>query len=166
MLTPGPITTYRYTDHFKATAVRLSELPGVSVADVAESLYSPLSCCLADADWRERAEPQVPALARLGLTWGLAPMAAFRKLMFTTALTWLAIGICVAAAGILFTFPADPMIWQAATWTLVAALCALLVLVVVLGYVMATNQATRTWRRITPFLIGVACLAPVAVGLF
>lgn len=36
---PGPRTTYRYTDHFKATAVRLSELPGVSVADVAESLY-------------------------------------------------------------------------------------------------------------------------------
>ena len=36
---PGPRTTYRYTDHFKATAVRLSELPVVSVADVAESLY-------------------------------------------------------------------------------------------------------------------------------
>jgi len=36
---PGPRTTYRYTDHFKATAVRLSELPGVSVADVAQSLY-------------------------------------------------------------------------------------------------------------------------------
>lgn len=36
---PGPRTTYRYTNHFKATAVRLSELPGVSVADVAESLY-------------------------------------------------------------------------------------------------------------------------------
>lgn len=39
MPTPGPRTTYRYTDQFKATAVRLSELPGVSVADVAESLY-------------------------------------------------------------------------------------------------------------------------------
>ena len=36
---PGPRTTYRYSDHFKATAVRLSELPGVSVADVAQSLY-------------------------------------------------------------------------------------------------------------------------------
>ena len=36
---PGPRTTYRYTDQFKATAVRLSELPGVSVGDVAESLY-------------------------------------------------------------------------------------------------------------------------------
>jgi len=36
---PGPRTITRYTDHFKATAVRLSELPGVSVGDVAQSLY-------------------------------------------------------------------------------------------------------------------------------
>jgi transposase len=36
---PGPRTTYRYSDVFKATAVRLSQLPGVAVGDVAESLY-------------------------------------------------------------------------------------------------------------------------------
>ncbi|MEZ0472997.1 transposase [Luteimonas salinilitoris] len=36
---PGPRTTYRYSDTFKATAVRLSQLPGVAVRDVAESLY-------------------------------------------------------------------------------------------------------------------------------
>jgi transposase len=36
---PGPRTTYKYSDRFKATAVRLSELHGVSVQDVAESLY-------------------------------------------------------------------------------------------------------------------------------
>jgi len=36
---PGPRTTYRYSDEFKATAVRLSELPGVEVQDVAQSLY-------------------------------------------------------------------------------------------------------------------------------
>ena len=36
---PGPRTTPRYTDSFKATAVRLSQLPGVRVQDVAESLY-------------------------------------------------------------------------------------------------------------------------------
>ncbi len=36
---PGPRTTPRYTEAFKATAVRLSQLPGVSVQDVAESLY-------------------------------------------------------------------------------------------------------------------------------
>lgn len=39
MPAPGPRTTYRYSDHFKATAIRLSELAGVSVRDVAESLY-------------------------------------------------------------------------------------------------------------------------------
>jgi transposase len=32
-------TTYRYSEEFKATAVRLSELPGVEVQSVAESLY-------------------------------------------------------------------------------------------------------------------------------
>jgi transposase len=36
---PGPRTTPRYSEVFKATAVRLSQLPGVSVQDVAESLY-------------------------------------------------------------------------------------------------------------------------------
>jgi len=36
---PGPRTTYRYSDHFKATAVRLSRLAGVAVGDVAASLY-------------------------------------------------------------------------------------------------------------------------------
>jgi len=39
MPSPGPRTTYRYSDVFKATSVRLSQLPGVSVRDVAESLY-------------------------------------------------------------------------------------------------------------------------------
>ena len=36
---PGPRTTAKYSDRFKATAVRLSELPGVEVQDVADSLY-------------------------------------------------------------------------------------------------------------------------------
>ena len=36
---PGLRTTARYSDRFKATAVRLSELPGVEVQDVAASLY-------------------------------------------------------------------------------------------------------------------------------
>ena len=35
----GPRTTARYSERFKATAVRLSELPGVEVQDVAASLY-------------------------------------------------------------------------------------------------------------------------------
>ena len=36
---PGPRTTYQYSAAFKATAVRRSELPGLSVPDVAELLY-------------------------------------------------------------------------------------------------------------------------------
>ena len=36
---PGPRTTRRYSDEFKATAVRLSQQPGVLVRDVAQSLY-------------------------------------------------------------------------------------------------------------------------------
>jgi transposase len=36
---PGPRTTNKYSDRFKASAVRLSNLPGVEVKDVAESLY-------------------------------------------------------------------------------------------------------------------------------
>jgi transposase len=39
MPTPGPRTTYKYTQEFKATAVRLSQLPGIAVQDVAASLY-------------------------------------------------------------------------------------------------------------------------------
>mgnify|MGYP001825723848 CR=1 FL=1 len=36
---PGPRTTYKYSEEFKATAVKLSDLPGVEIKDVAESLY-------------------------------------------------------------------------------------------------------------------------------
>ena len=39
MPTPGPRTTPRYSSEFKATAVRLSQMAGVSVQDVAQSLY-------------------------------------------------------------------------------------------------------------------------------
>jgi transposase len=35
---PGPRSLYKYTDEFKATAVRLSHLPGVQVQEVADSL--------------------------------------------------------------------------------------------------------------------------------
>lgn len=39
---PGPRTTYKYSDRFKATAVRLSQLRGVSAQEVAESLLERL----------------------------------------------------------------------------------------------------------------------------
>lgn len=35
----GPRTTYRYSDVVKATAVRLVQLPGGTLRDVAESLH-------------------------------------------------------------------------------------------------------------------------------
>ena len=35
---PGSRTTYKYSEEFKATAVKLSRLPGVAVGDVAKSL--------------------------------------------------------------------------------------------------------------------------------
>jgi transposase len=36
---PGPRTTFKYSESFKASDVRLSQLPGVAVQDVADSLY-------------------------------------------------------------------------------------------------------------------------------
>ncbi|TQM16863.1 transposase [Pseudoxanthomonas sp. 3HH-4] len=36
---PGPRTIHRYSDAFKASAVRLSQQPGVRISDVAQSLY-------------------------------------------------------------------------------------------------------------------------------
>ena len=38
MAKPGPRTTRKYSEEFKASAVRLSEMKGVAVQDVAESL--------------------------------------------------------------------------------------------------------------------------------
>lgn len=39
MAKPGPRTVGQYSEVFKETAVKLSHLPGVSVNDVANSLY-------------------------------------------------------------------------------------------------------------------------------
>lgn len=39
MARASPRSTLRYSDQFKATAVRLSQMPGVAVQDVAQSLY-------------------------------------------------------------------------------------------------------------------------------
>lgn len=50
---PGPRTTYKYSNEFKATAVRLSQLPGIAVQDVAESFYI-RSYYLVGARWRGR----------------------------------------------------------------------------------------------------------------
>ena len=56
MARPGPRTIYRYSREFKATAVRLSQIPGVAVGDVAESLYiHPFMLSL----WRKQAREGV-----------------------------------------------------------------------------------------------------------
>ena len=50
---PGPRTTNKYSDRFKAAAVRLSQVPGVEVQDVAASLYIHPSFML--SRWRKEA---------------------------------------------------------------------------------------------------------------
>ncbi|MGY0620255.1 hypothetical protein [Lysobacter sp. A378] len=87
-----------------------------------------------------------------------------RKFVSTSSLILVAVGVATAAVGVLFTFPENPLIWHAATWTLVAALAGLLVLVLVSGYVLATDRAARTWQRTTAFLIGFTCLVAIAIG--
>lgn len=49
---PSPRTTCRYAEEFKATAVRLSLLPGVAVGDIAQSFYIHL---LMLPPWRKQA---------------------------------------------------------------------------------------------------------------
>ena len=51
---PGPRTTNKYSDRFKATAAKLSELPGVAVQDVAGLFTSIRSCCLVGASKHAR----------------------------------------------------------------------------------------------------------------
>ena len=93
-------------------------------------------------------------------------MAAMSKFMSLSSLILVAIGVSLAAAAVLFTIPANPLIWQVATWTLVAGLAGLLVLVLVSGYVLARDRAARTRWRIATFLFGLACLVTVALGSF
>jgi len=93
-------------------------------------------------------------------------MATMPKFMSLSSLILVAIGVSLAAAAVLFSIPANPIIWQAATWTLVAGLFGLLVLVLVSGYVLATDRAARTWRRIATSLFGLVCLVSVALGSF
>ena len=93
-------------------------------------------------------------------------MSAMHKFMSLNALILVAIGVSLAAAAVLFTIPANPLLWQVATWTLVAGLIGLLVLVLVSGYVLATDRAARTRWRIATFLFGLVCLVVVALGSF
>ena len=87
-----------------------------------------------------------------------------RQYLSTTTLTLAAIVIAAAATAVLFRFPESVAVWQAATWTLVAALVALLALVLVSAYVLARKPAARTWPRIAACLLGFGCLVAVALA--
>jgi transposase len=61
MATPGPRKTRRYGDRFKATAVKLSSVPGVLIQDVAAALdIHPFMLSL----WRKIPRPAAVPLAR------------------------------------------------------------------------------------------------------
>ena len=92
-------------------------------------------------------------------------MTTVRRFTSTSSLILIAIGVSAIAVAVLLAFPGDPL-WQIATWTLVVALVALLVLVPASAYVLSTNKDARTWQRVASFLIGLACLVAVAVGSY
>lgn len=87
-----------------------------------------------------------------------------RQSLSTTTLTLSAIVIAAAATAVLFRFPESVAVWHAATWTLVAALVALLALVLASAYVLACNPAARTWPRVVACLLGLGCLVAVALA--
>lgn len=87
-----------------------------------------------------------------------------RKLFSLPVLIPAAIVIAAAATAVLFRFPESVAVWQAATWTLVAALVALLALVLASAYVLARKPAARTWPRVVACLLGLGCLVAVALA--
>jgi transposase len=76
MAKPGPRTIYRYSRDFKATAVRLSQLPGVAVGDVAESLYiHPFTLSI----WRKQAREGLIMTKGVAVDKVAAELKALRK---------------------------------------------------------------------------------------
>src|SRR5690606_17991406 len=76
----------------------------------------------------------------------------------TSPLILLALGICAVSLAVLFSFPTDPTVWRAATWTLLGGLAILLPFVVLAGCVLAANPRGRTWSRIGTFVLGLVTL--------
>ena len=87
-----------------------------------------------------------------------------RRTAWISPLILAAVGLSAGATGLLVAYPRNPHVWQAGAWTLAAALAALLVLVPVSGYVLATRRIARTRWQIAAFATGLACLAMVAIG--
>ena len=91
-------------------------------------------------------------------------MAAIRKFVGLNSLILGAIAVSATATAVLVALPGNLIAWQIGSWTLALALLSLLALVLVSGYSLATNRASRSWRRIVSFLLGLSCLAVVAIG--
>lgn len=91
-------------------------------------------------------------------------MSAMRRFASPVRLIPVAIGVGLLAVAVLVAFPGNAAAWQVAAWTLVAALAALLVLVVVAGCILAIDRAARTWPMIAAFLAGLGCLVAVVAG--
>lgn len=87
-----------------------------------------------------------------------------RKLLTPTVLIPAAIVVAGGATAVLLGFPESVAVWNAATWTLVAALAGLLVMVLASAYALASSREARTWTRIAAFLLGLGCLAAVALA--
>lgn len=87
-----------------------------------------------------------------------------RTFMVPNAYLLGAMGVAFVATGVLIAFPGNLLVWHISTWTLVAALLALLGLVVASGYALATSRVARTWQRIATFTAGFAVLAAVGIG--
>ena len=91
-------------------------------------------------------------------------MTAIRKFVGLNSLMLGAIGVSAIATAALIAFPGNLVAWQIGSWTLVFALLALLLLVLTSTWSLATNPASRSWQRIVCFLLGLSCLAVIAIG--
>lgn len=91
-------------------------------------------------------------------------MTADRTFLVPNSLILGAIGVTVTAMAGLIAFPGNLLIWQIGSWTLAVALLALLGLVLISGYSLATNRIARTWQRMTSFAAGFVILTVVAIG--
>ena len=91
-------------------------------------------------------------------------MTAIRKFVGLNSLILSAIGLSAIATTALIALPGNLVAWQIGSWTLAFALLTLLALVLASAYSLATNRASRSWRRIFCFLLGLSCLAVIAIG--
>ncbi|HEY0502587.1 MAG TPA: hypothetical protein VGD42_03740 [Lysobacter sp.] len=93
-------------------------------------------------------------------------MAPHRTLPVPGSLILGAIGVMVIASAVLMAFPGNLLVWQVGSWTLAAALLALVALVAVCGHALATRREARTWQRMTSFAAGLVVLAALVIGSF